>query len=336
MRFLIVGVALFLFLYPIFHPLSLSDLPHRPLGNSVGFYIYPGEGVNLVASKLEGMGLVKSAELFIEEAKRVRLSFRAGGYILKEGMSLYDIIEALKRRPTLEKVTIPEGLTASEIAKILLRKEIISSESEFLLLVNKGKRYFKSFKYIGDIPSESVEGYLFPDTYYLPRRSSPKGVISLMLERFERSITEEMLKELPKLGFSLHQVITLASIIEREGQKEEEYPIISAVFYNRLKRGMRLESCATVGYLLPERKGRLSINDLKIDSPYNTYLYGGLPPGPICNPGLKAIRASFFPAKVDYLYFVSKGDGSHHFSRTYEEHIEAKNRYLGGAGQRNP
>lgn len=333
MRFAILGVAIALFLYPVFYPLNLSDMPPLPKGEKVSFYIYPGEGVTVLANRLEKLRVIKNAELFIEEAKRSKLHIRAGGYLLSEGMSISEVIESLKGKPILEKVTIPEGLTAKEIAKILLQGEIITSEEEFLNLVFSGKDVFKGFKFSKDIPSSSVEGYLFPDTYHFPKRTSPKDVISAMLKRFERAISPDMLDRLPKLGLSFHEVIILASIVEKEGQKDEEYPIIAAVFYNRLKKGMKLESCATVEYLLPERKKRLSIEDLRINSPYNTYMYKGLPPGPICNPGLKAIAGAFSPANVDYLYFVSKGDGGHYFSRTYEEHVEAKNKYLKGTGQ---
>lgn len=336
MRFVILGMAVFLLLYPLFYPLSLKDVPKPPLGEGVSFYIYPGEDIGTVAKRLEDLKIIKDSAIFLTEAKKRGLSIRAGGYFLFQGMSVYDSIDVLAKRPLLERVTIPEGLTAPEIAKILVQREVLSSEREFLELVLNGKEVFKGFKYIKEIPSRGVEGYLFPETYYFPKRSSPKEIIYAMLRNFERAITPEMLAKLPKLGLSFHEVITLASIVEREGQRQDEYPIISGVFYNRLKRGMKLESCATVEYLLPEKKKRLTLTDLKIDSPYNTYLYAGLPPAPICNPGLKAIRAAFFPAEVDYLYFVSKGDGSHHFSRTYEEHLEAKDRYLGRPGQGNP
>lgn len=333
MRFAILGAAIALLLYSIFFPLNLRDMPSLPKGERVSFYIYPGEGLAIVADKLERLKVIKNAELFIEEAKRSKLPIKAGGYLLSEGMSISEVIESLRGRPILEKVTIPEGLTAKDIAKVLFQREIITSEEEFLDLVFNGKDAFKGFKFLKDIPSPSVEGYLFPDTYHFPKRTPPKDVISAMLKRFERAISSDMLNQLPKLGLSFHEVIILASIVEKEGQKDEEYPIIAAVFYNRLKKGMKLESCATVEYLLPERKKRLTMEDLRINSPYNTYMYKGLPPGPICNPGLKAIRGAFSPANVDYLYFVSKGDGGHYFSRTYEEHVEAKNKYLKGTGQ---
>ncbi|KUK14086.1 MAG: endolytic transglycosylase MltG [Synergistetes bacterium] len=328
MGFLIFVFSVFFFAYPLIYPLKLEDLPKLSKGGKVSFYIYPNENLSGVGKRLEKLRVIKSSEIFLEEARRHGLFLRAGGYFLSEGMSIYEVIEALKERPRLEKVTIPEGLTAREIAEILLDKEVITSEEEFLNLVFNGKEVFKGFKFLDEIPSSSLEGYLFPDTYYFPKHASPRNVISAMLKRFERAIKPEMLKELPKLGLRFHEAIILASIVEKEGLKDEEYPIIAAVFYNRLKKGMKLESCATVEYILPKRKERLTFDDLKIDSPYNTYLYSGLPPGPICNPGLKAILGVFFPAKVDYLYFVSKGDGGHHFSRTYDEHVEAKNRYL--------
>lgn len=289
--------------------------------------MYPGTGFSSLAEQLERRGVIARADIFLEELKRKHFVLRAGRYILRKGMSICGAISALEKKPQLEKVTVHEGLTAREISDLFLKRGVISSDKEFLKLVSNGKRLLR-FKYAPYIPSSSLEGYLFPETYYFPKGSSPKMVISTMLRAFERAITSGMLRQLPKLGLKFHQVITLASIVEKEAMKPEEYPLISAVFYNRLKRGMKLQSCATVEYLLPERKERLTLEDLKIDSPYNTYIHKGLPPGPICNPGERAIRAAFFPAKVNYLYFVSKGNGEHHFSRTYREHVRAKAKYL--------
>ena len=289
--------------------------------------MYPGTGFSSLAEQLERRGVIARADIFLEELKRKHFVLRAGRYILRKGMSICGAISALEKKPQLEKVTVHEGLTAREISDLFLKRGVISSDKEFLKLVSNGKRFLR-FKYAPYIPSSSLEGYLFPETYYFPKGSSPKMVISTMLRAFERAITSGMLRQLPKLGLKFHQVITLASIVEKEAMKPEEYPLISAVFYNRLKRGMKLQSCATVEYLLPERKERLTLEDLKIDSPYNTYIHKGLPPGPICNPGERAIRAAFFPAKVNYLYFVSKGNGEHHFSRTYREHVRAKAKYL--------
>ncbi len=327
MKVLILGIAIFLFLYPLFFPLSLRNFPFPPEGERVEFYVYPGTSFLSLAQELEKRGIIGRSDIFLEELRRNPLVLRAGRYILRKHMSIYDAISALRRKPALEKVVIPEGLTAREIAELFLKRGVISSKDEFLKLVSGGKNLFK-FKYARYIPSSSLEGYLFPETYYFPKGASPKSVISVMLRAFERVITTDMLNQLPKLGLKFHQVITLASIVEKEALKPREYPLIAAVFYNRLKRGMKLQSCATVEYLLPERKKRLALKDLKIDSPYNTYVHKGLPPGPICNPGERAIRAAFFPAKVNYLYFVSKGNGEHYFSRTYKEHVRAKAKYL--------
>jgi UPF0755 protein len=175
------------------------------------------------------------------------------------------------------------------------------------------------------IPFSSVEGFLFPDTYVVAKGLSAEQIVSIMIDRFF-----EELRNLDFEGYSdekLGQVVIIASLVEREAKIDSERPLIAAVFYNRLAKGKRLESCATVQYILGKTKERLLFSDLQVDSPYNTYLHSGLPPGPISNPGAKSIQAALFPADVDYLFFVSKRDGSHYFSTTYREHLEAIEQY---------
>jgi UPF0755 protein len=174
----------------------------------------------------------------------------------------------------------------------------------------------------------SLEGYIFPDTYSLSRLQDEESIIGILVGNFTRHIAADNLSNRD----SLHQVIVLASIVEKEAKYEDERPIIASVFINRLKLKRPLESCATVLYVLKAEKPmatrqQLSDRDLKVVSPYNTYLHAGLPPGPICSPGESSIRAVISPADVDYLYFVAKGDGRHYFSRTYREHVAAKDRY---------
>jgi UPF0755 protein len=218
-------------------------------------------------------------------------------------------------------VTIPEGLTIYETAQILADRGLVDYE-RFIALC--GDRNF-----IGELGlnTGSLEGYFFPDTYSFSTLQDEEAIILTFVKNFRKRTAEYHL-----VGDSVHQVVILASIVEEEAKYEDERPIIARVFINRLKSGRPLESCATVFYVLKTKapvtnKQKLTDQDLRMDSPYNTYLHIGLPPGPICSPGENSISAVISPADVDYLYFVAKGDGRHHFSRTYREHIAAKDRY---------
>ncbi|MGQ9663831.1 MAG: endolytic transglycosylase MltG [bacterium] len=220
-------------------------------------------------------------------------------------------------------ITIPEGLTINEIAEILYKKELISDKNKFIEMCND-KNFIKNLGL--NVPS--LEGYLFPDTYFFDENEGDAKIISKMLENLRiqtRKITTIPLD-------SLQTIMIIASLVEKEARYDEERPLIARVFFNRLKLHKPLESCATVIYAKKLKDPHITITnllnkDLKIDSPYNTYLHPGLPPGPICSPGLNSIRAALYPADVDYLYFVSRGDGYHHFSNTYKEHRAAQEYY---------
>ncbi len=190
--------------------------------------------------------------------------------------------------------------------------------------------FVNEYEFLKDPKIITLEGFLFPDTYYISEDLNEEEIIKIFLDRFnqiyiENDISEHILEK----NISLNDFITMASIVEREAVKPEERAIISGIFYNRLGIDMPLQSCATVQYILKERKPILSIADTKINSPYNTYINKGLPPTPIASPGLDAILATLNPNKTDYIYFVAKGDGGHEFSKTYEEHLRAKKKYLG-------
>lgn len=221
-------------------------------------------------------------------------------------------------------ITIPEGLTIYETAEILDINGVINKE-EFIILCND-RDFIKDL----GLKVSSLEGYLFPDTYSFSISQTDSAVVSTFIKNFN--------KHIEKYGFddsdSINKVIIIASVIEKEAKFEEERPIIARVFINRLKVGRPLESCATVFYALKninyekyQTKTKLIQRDLQCNSPYNTYLHIGLPPGPICSPGENSIASAVSPADVDYLYFVSRGNGRHHFSKTYREHIAAKEQY---------
>jgi UPF0755 protein len=195
----------------------------------------------------------------------------------------------------------------------------LGSAQRFLALCTAERGRFKQ---LFDPPCDTLEGYLFPDTYLVEPGADEADLITRMLQRMKQELASPEIAPLLKQSkYDLHQVLTVASLVEAEAEKDSERPLIAAVFYNRLRLHMPLESCATVEYALGQHKAALSVKDTYVDSPYNTYRHYGLPPGPICSPGHASILAALKPAKVDYLVFTAKPDGSHYFTRTYKEHL---------------
>ena len=234
-----------------------------------------------------------------------------GEYNLGPSMNMLQILDKLVKGEVITyKITVPEGYTYTQIAELLDKKEIVEREI-FLKLAKDSKKPW--------------EGYLFPDTYEVPKKYGAENMSKVMLSNFNQiAIENEFTEKAEEIGFSLNEIIILASIIEKEAKFNEEKSKVSSVFYNRLEIGMKLQSCATIQYILEMPKEILDENDLKIDSPYNTYLYKGLPPSPICNPGLDSIMAALEPEEEDYLYFVLGENGKHIFSKTYQEHLRNK------------
>ena len=230
-------------------------------------------------------------------------------------MSLREIIHQLEAGKIVHRhFVVPEGLTVAQIAQLFEDEGFGTSES-----FSRAARDSQWRKRYG-IEGNSLEGYLFPNTYKLVDGIPAANVVKMMLDEFNRHWTRERTKEAKSLDFSPQEIITLASIIEREAKIADERPLIAAVFHNRLKRGWKLDADPTVLYALGNPRRALTKKDLKFDSLYNTYVYRGLPPAPICNPGLASIMAALRPAESSYLYFVAIGDGKHHFSNTLAEH----------------
>lgn len=234
-----------------------------------------------------------------------------GEYNLSPSMNMPQILDKLvKGEVIVYKITIPEGYTSSQIAELLEKNEVAEKEA-FLKLVKDSEK--------------TPEGYLFPDTYEVPKKYGAEKMVKVMLANFNQvALVNKFTDKAEEIGFSLDEIIILASIIEKEAKFTEEKSKVSSVFHNRLKTGMKLQSCATIQYILEEPKEKLDENDLKIESPYNTYLYKGLPPEAICNPGLDSIMAALEPEEEDYLYFVLGENGRHIFSKTYQEHLKNK------------
>lgn len=287
--------------------------------------IAPGSSTNSIANTLEEEGVISNAQIFKSYIifNGFDGSFKAGNYKISPAMTINEIAMILSEGQTdTMSLTIPEGYTLTEIANLMEKKGLVDQEEFWDIVQNES---FSQFEFLKDVPEaeKRLEGYLFPDTYKLAESMPAKDIISLMLKRFEDVYTS-----LPenKSDLSARELIILASVIEKEAVLEEERPVIASVFINRLNIDMRLQSCATLQYVLPERQEVIYTKDTKIDSPYNTYKNYGLPAGPICSPGKASLIAASQPAETDYIYFVAKKDasGGHLFSTTHEEHVQNK------------
>ncbi|UNC92587.1 endolytic transglycosylase MltG [Candidatus Contubernalis alkaliaceticus] len=295
--------------------------------NLVLVEIPQGASSGNIAETLKQAGVVRNNLAFRVYAKFKGYDGRlkAGEYEFYTAMNMDEILEKLYQGDVIQsytRITLPEGFRVEQVAARLEAQGVVEEEVFLELLLEKQFDYW----FLKDITQSTypVEGYLFPDTYYLEDDDAEEEIIHRMLRQFEGVFNDTYQQRAEELGMTVHEVVTLASIIEREARLKEERPIISGVFHNRLQRNMLLQSCATVQYALGEIKPKLSTRDTEIDSPYNTYLHTGLPPGPIASPGRDAIHAALYPEETDNLYFVLRGDnsGGHYFSRTLQEHLE--------------
>jgi UPF0755 protein len=291
------------------------------------FSVDKGQGVKSIAAALQKNGLIRSRTAFVLAYKLYYQpeSLKAGEYAFPSPVVMKDILEAMTRgRVYLHPVTIPEGLTGEETAREFEAAGLVTA-AEFLEGFDD-----PSLVAAWDPEAGNAEGYLFPETYHFSLKTTARDVIARMITQFESVFTDVMRRRARELGLTVRQVTTLASLIEKETSRPEEKNTVSAVFHNRLRIRMKLDCDPTIIYALKSAgtyEGRLRSRDLKLDSPYNTYLHAGLPPGPICNPGRASLEAALHPAPEDYLYFVSRNDGSHQFSRTFRDHQVAVLKY---------
>lgn len=273
-----------------------------------------------VADILAAEDIVNNPLYFTIAAKLagVERQIKPGEYVLNTRMRPLEVLDFLRKGITLHyEIVIPEGYTMEQIAGLLQEKEILPAE-EFIRRA-RDPEFIRSL----GLDSESLEGYLFPSTYYISKDTTADRILQRMVQVFDRVYTTELSERARQLGMTRHQVVTLASIIEKEASAESERPLVSAVFHNRLRLGMPLQSDPTVIYAVSAFDGNLKRAHLMMDSPYNTYQRRGLPPGPIANPGAASIQAALYPAPVDYLYFVSRNNGTHYFSSSIDEHNRA-------------
>ena len=292
--------------------------------NSTKISISKGSTLIDVSNQLFDQRIIKNKKSFILAVKTLgyEKDLPAGKFLIEEATTNYCIIKKIVNSVALsKKMTILEGWSVNDIALELESKFNIKKDS-FLKAV-KSRRLLRNWK----IDSNSFEGYLFPDTYLLPEDASSEDVINKMVFEYNNNITPAMRTRMAEINLSENEVLTLASIIEGEAIFDSERPRISGVYHNRLKKRMRLQADPTIQYIIEDSPRRLLNKDLKIESPYNTYLNYGLPPGPINNPGIESIKAALYPEDVDFLFFVARGDGYHTFTRTEKEHNEAKKEF---------
>jgi UPF0755 protein len=303
---------------------SLSD-PWPGPGGTIIVVVEKGQSVRSVAAGLQRQGVVPDARAvtLAYDAFYSRELLKAGEYEFTFPLRPKDaLLKILRGRIYLHPVTIPEGLTTGEIGD-LLRGRARGSFPAACLDTGLISDW--------DPTATDLEGYLFPDTYHVPAEASAADIVFGMVAQFRKVFTGEWRERAARLGMNVRQAVTLASLIEKETARPEERPLVSAVFHNRLRLGMKLDCDPTIIYALKldgRYTGRLLSRDLAYPSPYNTYLHQGLPPGPICNPGRDSLEAALYPAAEDYLYFVAQSDGRHHFSRSFAEHQEAVRRYI--------
>ena len=306
----LVAVTLF---WPITYSADESD--------TVTIKIQHGTPFLKIASMLTDSGVVRGQKGFVFTAKLFGKSnqLKAGKYVIERESSNYKVLTILcEGKQAAEWVTIPEGVDSRRIAGILQKRLEVDS-ARFVQLV-RDSTVARNYA----IEAVTLEGYLYPDTYKFTWGLDEKQLLDSMIRQFRNQVPDSLYDRAEELGFSFNEILTLASIIEGEAMLDSERCIISAVYHNRLRRGMLLQADPTIQYIIPDGPRRLLRKDLQIDSPYNTYMHPGLPPGPISNPGTKSIIAALYPVEKNFLYFVATGAGGHIFSSTLRQHIRAK------------
>ncbi len=320
-RLVFISIGLF-FLGVVFFSLGFGLFLVSPAdkgGADQVFIVKEGSSLKEVAGDLEKTGLITNKTLFVlwTRVKGYGKDIRAGEYALSAAMAPVQLLEILRKGLViLHPVTIPEGFTTDQIADALAAKGL--ADKKRFLELTRDRALLRQY----GISGPSFEGYLFPDTYHFSRGMPTLAVLDTMVKRFKQ-VVSPLVDKSQGTGMKFEEVVTLASIVEKETGRPEERPLIASVFLNRLRLGMRLESDPTVIYGIENFGGDLKKKDLTEKTPYNTYVVHGLTPGPIANPGLESIKAVMDPARTDYLYFVSRNDGSHQFSKTLAEHNRA-------------
>lgn len=308
---------------------KFAATPANPDGNIIVFNVERGEGVQSISKRMEKQGIVTSAFWFriLARLKQMDTRIHAGEYEFSPAKNPTQLLEMMVSGQVRRyRLTIPEGLRITEIAKKVGEQGLVSEEK--FLRATENMELARSL----GIPVDSFEGYLFPDTYFFTRKDTAESMVRTMVQHFQAAYDAGMEARANELGLSMHEVVTLASIIEKETGAPHERALVSSVFHNRIAKKMRLETDPTVIYGIPNFDGNIRKKDLQTYSPYNTYIIAGLPPGPIASPGKEALVACLWPDETDFIFFVSKNDGTHVFSTNYTDHNRAVQYYQRGPG----
>lgn len=318
---LVLSTTIFSFLF-----ISFLIQPAARTSQEIIIVIEKGSSFTSINNKLNKESLIKNKTFFKILAKLTRVSskIKTGEFLLRYDMTPIQILDTLVySSPILYTFTVPEGFNIYEIADTLVKTKFISSKEDFLKVANNSE-FTKSL----GVNADRVEGFLFPETYSVDKTIGVEGVIKLMHSKYKEIFTEEFKSRAIELGFTEHEIITLASMIEKEAKVGNERKLISSVFHNRLKLGMKMQCDPTTIYGIWEKyDGVIRASHLKDHNPYNTYVVNGLPKGPIASPGKDSIEAALYPENTKYLFFVSRNDGSHFFTETYQKHRQLVNKY---------
>ncbi|MBI2448562.1 endolytic transglycosylase MltG [Candidatus Microgenomates bacterium] len=305
-------------------------IPYAKEGTAQNFSVQAGQNIKIVSANLEKAGLIKSASTLSRYAKKIKADtkIKVGEYSFSPSMTPKSILSALVAGDREEVwITIPEGWRIDQIASYLEKEGLVKARDfENIAKVKNFSDY--PFLY-GLSGNATLEGYLFPDTYRIFADADISDIIKVMLDNFGNKVTTDMIDKAGRIGLTLHEFVTLASIVDKESAHSADTDKIASVYYNRLNQKMPLQSDATITYITRRPDARPTFDETREKSPYNTYLNSGLPPGPVGNPGLAALSATLNPAETNYLFFVSR-DGRAYFATTYEEHLLNINKYLGG------
>ncbi|MCD5396196.1 MAG: endolytic transglycosylase MltG [Candidatus Pacebacteria bacterium] len=326
----IVIILLFIFLFfCVFGSFFYFASPASENIEEQLFEVKKGEGVLEIATNLEEKGLIKNKYFFLALVflKGKEKNLKAERYILSPSMSPFEILDILvEGRVPVEKITIIEGWNLKEIANYLEEKNLCQKE-EFFLVVNKD--FSQEFEFLKDKPKNlNLEGYLFPDTYLVKRTATCEEIIRTFLKNFDKKLTPKLKEEIKRQNKTIFEIVTMASLLEKEVKTKEEKELVAGILWKRLKVGMPLQVDATITYITGKKTIKITYDELKIDSPYNTYKYLGLPLGPISNPGMESILSAIYPKDSDYWYYLTTKDGKAIFSKTLKEHRLAKAKYL--------
>lgn len=321
----IVGIGGVYFVYSEIGPYNKSN------NDEVIVEIPSGSSTKAIATILADNSLIKNEMVFTYNAKisGQASSFKAGKYSLKQSQTNNEMIDIIASgRVVVEgiKVTFPEGLTYSETIDILVKNDL-GDEEVFVEYIYSPEEFYDDFEFLDEEDITTLEGFLYPSTYYFDEKSDEKQILTVMLNQFKKVYNDVLVDEIENTDMTLQEIVNLASIVEKEAIFDEDRPIIASVFFNRLDINMPLQSDATLQYAFEERKEIVLYKDLEIDSLYNSYKNRGLPPTPISNPSVESIEAVIYPKQTDYLYFVATMQGGNNYSTTYQQHLDYVREY---------